>query len=215
MKRTVRPATGILPPHHWAYARSVLGYAYDPGRARGLLDRAGYTRPVASPSAPRLTLSYKTTTQELSRRVAEVIAYQLAEVGIDLKISTYEWGTFYADIKSGNFDLYSLAWVGIADPDIMRLVFHSTMVPPAGNNRGHYTNRRMDRLTDAARIEIDRERRRHLYVRAQRTAARQLPYVPLWWPDNIVVASAGLRGFKPEPSGDLLGLARARFERPR
>jgi len=209
LKGTARVATGILPPHHWAYAHHVRAYPHDPARARALLDRAGYRRPAGAPKAPRLTLSYKTTTQELSRRVAEVLAYQLAAVGIHLDISTYEWGTFYADIKSGNFDLYSLAWVGIADPDIMRLVFHSAMVPPAGNNRGAFASRRMDRLTDAARGEIDRKRRRRLYVRAQRTAARELPYVPLWWPDNVVVTSPRLRGFSPQPSGDLLQLARA------
>ncbi len=213
LKQTARPASGLLPPHHWAYARHVRSYPYDPVRAGALLDRAGYRRPADSPAAPRLTLSYKTTTQELSRRVAEVLAYQLAQVGIHLDISTYEWGTFYADIKSGNFDLYSLAWVGIADPDIMRLVFHSAMVPPAGNNRGAFANRRMDRLTEAARGQVDRARRRRLYVRAQRTAARELPYVPLWWPDNIVVTSPSLQGFTPQPSGDLLGLARARLAR--
>ncbi len=200
LKGTATVATGLLPPHHWAYTSRVRRYAFDPDEARRLLRRAGYRR---------LQLSYKTTTQELSRRVAEVLAYQLSQVGVDLEVSSFEWGTFYGDIKRGNFHLYSLAWVGIADPDILRLVFHTAMTPPDGNNRGKFSHPRMDRITDAARTETDRQARTRLYRRAQRIAARRLPYVPLWWPDNMVVSTTRLQGFTPDPSGDLLPLASA------
>ena len=52
---------------------------------------------------------------------------------------TYEFATLYADILKGNFQMYTLQWAGgaAADPDILRRVFHSQQVPPAGFNRGH------------------------------------------------------------------------------
>jgi len=127
-------------------------------------------------------------------------------------VRTYEWGTLFADVRSGNFQLCALAWVGIGDPDLYYLAFHSTMHPPAGYNRGGYASPVMDRLTESGRRELDLERRRAIYARVQRRAARDLPVVPLWWEDRIVVQSRRLRGFEPSPDGDLHGLTRAWME---
>jgi peptide/nickel transport system substrate-binding protein len=204
-------ASGLLPPEHWAFDGDVKTYAYDPARSRRLLDRAGLRDPDGDGPQSRLTLSYKTTTNELRRRIAAALAAQLARVGIDLEVLTYEWGTFFADVRSGSFHLYSLEWVGIADPDIYRQVFHSTMIPPNGNNRGRYRDGKIDRWTHRARKELDRERRKRLYARVQRRTAKTLPYIPLWWPARVVVANRRLLDFAPAPSGDLFGLTTARI----
>ena len=50
----------------------------------------------------------------------------LAKVGIELRIRTYEWPTFYSDIQRGNFDLTSMAWIGINDPHHYYMVFDSS-----------------------------------------------------------------------------------------
>lgn len=205
------PASGMLPPHHWGYYEKVRSYKFSPRRARRLLDQAGLLDPDGAGPEPRLRLVYKTTNLEVRRRIAEVLASQLAEVGIELEIRSYEWGTFFGDIRRGDFHLFSLAWVGITDPDIMRSVFHSELTPPAGNNRGYYANTRIDKLTEKARSGNQADRRKVLN-RIQRATARQLPYVPLWWPAQVIVASNRLVGFQPSPSGDLLPLASAKLQ---
>jgi peptide/nickel transport system substrate-binding protein len=202
-------ANGLLPPHHAFHDDDVRGYAYDPARARRLLDSAGYPDPDGDGPLPRLRLRYTTSTVELRRRIAEVIAADLAAVGIELSIESYEWATFFDDIAHGDYDLYSLAWIGIRDPDLFRIVFHSAMTPPAGSNRGGFANARMDRLTERGRAEGDPAARRAIYARVQRVAARTLPYVPLWWPKNVVVMSARLEGFTPHPAGDFGALVHA------
>jgi peptide/nickel transport system substrate-binding protein len=204
-------AGGLLPSHHAAYEGRLRRYAFDPVRARKLLDRAGLVDPDGDGPLPRLKLRYSTSTVELRRRIAEAIAANLADVGIAVSIESWEWGTFFADIARGNYDLYSLAWIGIRDPDLMRVVFHSAMTPPAGSNRGYFSNPRIDRLTERGRAETAPQRRRTLYGRVQKAAARQLPYVPLWWPRNVVVASTRLEGFSPRADGGLQGLANARL----
>jgi peptide/nickel transport system substrate-binding protein len=209
-----RVADGLLPPQNWAYAFHKRRYRFDPERARRLLDRAGFNDPDGSGPLPRMTLSYKTTTQDLARRTAEAIAEQLGAVGIHLDISTYEWATFFEDIKRGSFHLYSLQWVGITDPDMYRQVLHSAMVPPAGNNRGRYRNVHMDHLTERAATTMSRDLRRRLYARVQRREARELPYIPLWWPERVVVATNRLKDFRPAPSGDLFALYRSRLAPP-
>lgn len=208
-------SSGLLPPEHWAFNGTVRRYDPDLARAMRLLDKAGLRDPDGSGPAPRLRLSYKTTTHELQRRIAEVLVAQLSQVGIELMVRTYEWGTFFADIRSGNFDLYTLQWVGITDPDLYRQIFHSAMFPPAGNNRGSYSNTRMDRLTEAGLASLDPAVRRRIYARVQKLAARDLPYLSLWWPQRVVVATSRLEGFVPHPSGSLVGLANARLRAAR
>ena len=84
------------------------------------------------------------STNEFNRLQAAVIQQDLQQVGIALDVRTYEFATLYADVLKGNFQLFTLQWTGgaLADPDILRRVFHSTQVPPAGFNRGYYSNPR-------------------------------------------------------------------------
>jgi peptide/nickel transport system substrate-binding protein len=214
LENQAQVARGLLPAHHWAYTPRVRRYGYDPARAARLLDRAGFADPDGPGPQPRLALSYKTTTNELARRTAEAIAEQLGAVGIRLEILTYEWGTFFADIRRGSFHLYSLQWVGITDPDIYRQILHSAMIPPVGNNRARYRNARMDRLTERGVSVGEQSQRRRIYAHVQRIAARDLPFIPLWWPQHVVVATRRLEGFTPHPSGDLFELYRARLAPP-
>ncbi len=208
---TARRASGLLAPEHWAYA-AVATRRHDPRRARRLLDRAGLRDPDGPGPLPRFRLIYKTSNQVGRRRLAEAIQAALTTIGIAVEVRTYEWGTLYADVRSGNFQLCSLAWVGVGDPDLFHLAFHSTMQPPAGYNRGGYASRVMDRLTLEGRRTLDPAARRRVYARIQRRAARDLPIVPLWWEDRVVVQTRRLRGFEPSPDGDLHGLAGAWME---
>jgi peptide/nickel transport system substrate-binding protein len=216
LRRTVlggaaRLASGLLVPEHWAFA-PVPTPPHDPRRARHLLDRAGYPDPDGPGPRARFRLVYKTTGQPGRRRLAEAIQAQLAEVGIALDVRTYEWGTLYADVRSGNFEVTALAWVGVSDPDLYYLAFHSGMGPPTGYNRGRYASPIMDRLTVRGRETVDTDRRRAVYARVQRRAAHDLPVIPLWWEDRVVIHSRRLQGFEPTPNGDLRGLARAWIE---
>jgi peptide/nickel transport system substrate-binding protein len=209
LRDSARPATGLLPPDHWAYEGDVARYRYDPSRASELLRAAGLGPDVD------LTLrrfSYKTSTVELRRRIAEVFQHQLGAIGLGLDVRSYEWATFYSDIRRGNFELYSLVWVGVRDPDIYYRIFHSRMQPPLGTNRGAYANPDLDALVTAARATDDRAERRRLYGAVQRLVAEDLPVVPLWWADNVVVKNRALQGFQPAPDGDLRALAAATFK---
>jgi peptide/nickel transport system substrate-binding protein len=137
---------------------------------------------------------------------------QLAEVGIAVDVRTFEWGTLYADVRAGRFEIAAMAWVGVGDPDLYYLTLHSTMTPPAGYNRGHYASGVMDRLVEQGRQALDVDTRRRAYARVQRRSAHDLPVIPLWWEDRVVVQSTRLTGFAPQPSGDLTGLATARID---
>ena len=196
-------AESVLRPQHWAGASDLLAYRYDPQRARDHLRRAGYDEQHP------LTLSYKTSTDPFRLRIAHVLQSQLAAVGVDLKVSSYEWGTFFGDIKAGRFQMYSLAWVGVNTPDILRYAFHSESVPPGGANRGRYRSAEVDALIERAE-RAEPAQAAQLYAAVQQRVHDDLVYVPLWYESNIA-AARGLAGYVPGHDGNYRALAHTRM----
>ncbi len=204
LKGLGKPAAGLLPSNHWAYEPDVETYPFDPEKAKKLLDEEGLK--IQNGTDSRFKLVYKTSQNDLAKRIGEVIQQQFKEIGIQMEIRTFEWGTFYSDIKSGNFQLYSLRWVGIRDPDIYFDLFHSSSVPPLGANRGRYNNLEVDRLVEEGRVTLDSEKRKEIYQKIQKIIAHDLPYINLWTFSNVTVLKNGLKGFIPDPSGGFYGL---------
>jgi peptide/nickel transport system substrate-binding protein len=205
-----RIASGVVPPLSWAHADDTFKFTHDPSRARQLLDEAGYRDPDGPGGQPRLRLTLKTSTAEFYRVQAAVIQRDLAEVGIDLEIRSMEFATLAADIARGNVQLYTLQWVGVTDPDMLRRVFHSGQVPPSGFNRGHYINPELDAVLDRATRSTDDAERKELYAEAQRIAAIDAPYVGLWYRTNVVVYQPTLEGVTLSPVADYTFLRHVR-----
>lgn len=200
MGDSARTASAILPPEHWAGAPDLARIDYDPERARALLEEAGYG--AHNP----IKLVYKTSTDPLRVRIATIIQDQLRQVGIDVELSTYDWGTFYGDIKAGRFQMYSLAWVGIKMPDIFRYTMHSDSLPPAGANRGRLINPRVDELIESAEVAAALSEQAMFYRELQALLLEELPYVPLWYEDHYLVTRAGVEGYVMANDGNYDGL---------
>lgn len=198
------PANGLLPPTSWAFESDASGFTYDPDQARTLLDEAGYPDPDDTGPRLRFTLSLKVSNLEFNRLQAAVIQEDFRRVGVGLDVRTYEFATLFADVLAGNFQLYTLQWTAgaLADPDILRRVFHTRQTPPTGYNRGRYSNPRVDSLVERAAQSSDEAERRILYQDAQRELADDVPYISLWHKTNFVVAQASLSGLQLSPLAD-------------
>jgi peptide/nickel transport system substrate-binding protein len=197
-------ANGLVAPIAWAYEPDVAAYDYDPGRAGALLDEAGFRDPDGDGPLPRLRLSLKTSNIEFNRLQAAVVQQDLARVGIALDVRMYEFATLFADVIGGNFQMYFLQWAGgaLADPDILRRVFHSSQAPPVGFNRGRFRNAELDALLDDAATEVDSARQRELFARVQQLVSRELPYISLWHKTNFAIAQRSLSGIRLSPIAD-------------
>jgi len=196
-------AESVLPPTHWAAVTDLVPYDHDPERARALLWEAGFD------DQHPLELSYKTSTDPFRLRIAYVLQSQLAQVGIRLRIASYDWGALFGDIRAGRFQMYSLAWVGVNTPDILRYAFHSASLPPGGANRGRYRSMAVDTLIERAEIS-DAAAAAPLYAEVQRLVHRDLVYVPLWYESNVAI-SRGLAGYAPGHDGNYFALNRVRI----
>jgi peptide/nickel transport system substrate-binding protein len=194
-----RPANSVIPPNNWAYEPNVRTYPYDPDRARTLLKEAG---------RENLSFTYRTSTDETGRLMAAILQQELREIGVTMEIRSNEFATFFADVIAGAFQVYSLRWVGANnDPDMFNLIFHSKSVPPNGSNRGRYANPRIDELIEFARREIDIDKRKQAYHEIQRIVAEELPYLSIFYMDNVCVYNKRIEGIKLYPAADYIFLA--------
>lgn len=196
-----RLADNVLPPEHWAYDSNVTHYSFDPDKANSLLDAAGYPR---GKNGVRFHLTMKTSTVEDARLLAAVLQQQLRRVGIALDIRSFEFATFYSDITKGAFQLYSLRWIGYSNqaPDIFEDAFDTASFAPRRANRGFYSNPEVDRLVEQGRRTLDEAERQKIYAQIQSILARDLPYIDLWYLDNVLVHTPRVRNLRLGVSAD-------------
>jgi peptide/nickel transport system substrate-binding protein len=194
-----QPAVSLVPPSSWAFAPDAFQFTHDPARARALLDEAGFRDPDGDGPEPRLRLTLKVSTNEFYRLQAAVIQQDLRAAGIELDVRSYEFATLSKDVAGGNFQLVTLQWVGISDPDMLRRVFYSKQMPPSGFNRGFYNNPEVDYLLDQASAAADDETRKRLYQEVQQKVSEDAPYISLWYKTNVAVAQHDLTGIRLTP----------------
>jgi peptide/nickel transport system substrate-binding protein len=102
--------------------------------------------------------------------------------------------------------MYSLGWVGVKLPDIFRYALHSDSVPPQGANRGRFKSPVVDSLIEQAEVITDLGSQAALYRELQSELLRELPYVPLWYEDNVLVAQSRIQGYVLAADGNYDGL---------
>lgn len=198
-------ANGMLPKTHWAY-EPTEGCGFDLQKAKALLDAAGFSDPDGDGPKVRLELSYKTSTDRFRKSIALVLKEQLLQAGILADVRALEFGTFFSDIRKGNFELMSMKWATVVEPDLMRQVYASNQIPTPENNwvgfnRGGFVNARVDALLEKA-LTAPHDERKALYAQAQEIVDELLPYAPLWHESSVAAVSKRLRGFVPNAHGN-------------
>lgn len=193
MKGHARRAYGLLPPEHWAYSENLKKFDFDLKKAKYYLRKAGFNN---------ISLEFKCANKKVSKRLAVALKYYWSKIGINVKIKIYEFSTFYRDIVKGNFQIYPLAWVGILSPDIYIYTSHSKFIPPYGANRAHYSNPEVDSLLDKASEIYDFELLKKTYRKVEYLVSKDIPFIPLWFANNIVVYSKKVKNIEIYPSGE-------------
>lgn len=127
---------------------------------------------------------------------AQVIAAQLAEVGITVEIRTLDFSTWLDEQGQGNFDSFMLGWLGNIDPDDFYYAQHHS---EGGFNFHGYANPEVDELLDAGREEVDEDARKDIYDQAATMIVDDASYIYLYNPDIINAWSPVVSGYATRP----------------
>ncbi len=92
-----KPIGSHFAPTDTGYVDLTNVYPYDPVKARNLLKEAG----VATPLKLTMTLP----PPQYARKGGEIVAAQLAKVGVEVKTENVEWAQWLSGTFKGNFDL--------------------------------------------------------------------------------------------------------------
>ena len=183
-------ASQILSQKHWS-SSNLSPHEYNPQLSKNLLIDAGYKLP--------LKLEFKTSTDTFRLKIATILKAQLEAIGISLKIKSLDWGTFFKDIQNGDFQLYSLTWVGLKSPDIYKKIFHSSMIPPFGLNRGLLQDEVIDNLIKESYDEKN-------WDGALEYIHQNVLMYPLWYEGNFMASLESICDYQLTEDGSWLGL---------
>jgi len=200
--------------------------AFDPQRAGDLLSRAGWRDldgdGIREKDGKRLTIGISTTTGRTNReRTESVLARQLRDIGIDLRIKNYHPGMMFAGyddrgiLSGGNYDLALYAFMAPPDPSTKETSYSGKFIPPFGQNYSGYSNDTLTSLLSMGSSTVSQAKREELYSEIMEILARELPVIPLLWITQIDAMPVALKDYRPNPtqSGDTWNANEWRLDR--
>jgi len=177
---TARAMSAHFTPDEWAYNPRVPVIRYDPAGAKRLFAEAGFTDRnndgVLEKDGRKFEIELIVMTgNPATKQIAQMLQAEMRNAGVTLEVVQLDSSTAFARILNGNFQAAYLGWDLDPDPDPFAL-FHSSQMPPRGQNFVFYSNPEADRLIDAARREMDQSKRKELYWRLHEVLAEDQPY---------------------------------------
>ncbi len=182
---------------------SVGPYEYNPTRARELLAEAGY------PDGFSMTLHHPTGRYPLDATVAQAVQSMLADVGVDASLETREWSSYLQFTaqppEQAEYDMFMLGWGTVTlDADYgLYALLHTRQWNPNGNNRGFYSNERVDELLDQARVETNPNQRAPMYHEAVQLIWEDAPWIFLYNAAQINAVRTNVEGLIHHPLENL------------
>ena len=200
------PAYGVLPPSIWGYWDGIESYApgYDPERALALFAEAGWTRdgngPLTKDGEPFAFTLFMPPIDTWTRS-AQVVQQQLGELGIEMEIQTFEFGTLLDLLKAGEQQANFMGYT-YTSPDIVHLWFHTSNIG-TGLAHSHFDDATIDELIERSRTQTEDADRLETYAEIQRYITDNALWVPLWTNQNFIASSTSVHGAVVHPEGYL------------
>ena len=193
-------AKNLIPPTMWSYDDSTKDVEYNPEKAKKMLEDAGvkdlkidiWWMPVQRPYNPN------------AKRMAEMIQADLAKIGVESTLVSYEWGEYRKRMQAGEHMTGMLGWTGDnGDPDNFFAVLLGCNAEgkPNGNNIPKWCNAKFKEVVDKAAEITDQAERTKLYQEAQKIQAEEMPQVNIAHSTVFEPISKKVTGYKVSPLG--------------
>jgi len=192
-------AKNLIPPTLWSYNDKVKDYAYDPEKAKALLKLAGVAAPL------EVDLWYMPVQRPYNpnaKRIAEMMQADLAKVGVNAKLVTYEWGEYRKRAQQGEHMTVQLGWTGDnGDPDNFFFLRGCAAARPGGQNLSKWCNKEFDDRLNKAKTLSDQKERAKLYGEMQVIEKEEAPDLKIAHSIVYEAMRKGVTGFKQSPFG--------------
>ena len=195
------PARGPLPPGSLGYHEETTTYAYRPALARKMLEVAGW-KGESRRQLKLYVMSNPRTYVPSPVLAARMIARNLADAGMDVKLVVKPFKEFLKATQDGDHDLCLGGWTGDnGDPDnfLYMLLDKDNARKGSARNLAWFTHQQFHTLLSLARQENGRYGRQKLYRRAMEIVADEAPWVPLAHSRVVVGTRSSIHGFQPNP----------------
>jgi peptide/nickel transport system substrate-binding protein len=200
-----REVSGPFPAGVAENAADVAPLAHAPQEAAQLLSDAGYRRDgtgrLAKDGRPFTFDLSIPSGHPVSRQIAEVLQQEYSRLGVRMGIQPLDWPGLSARLDAGDFDAVLSETVFLPPNLDPYPAFHSSQVPPNGQNVGFYADPEADRLLEAARAETDPARRLRAYREIHRRLAEDQPHAFLFTLDSVWAIHRDLAGVETSPLG--------------
>lgn len=170
------PTQSLLLPWMDVYTTDIPRYAFDPARARRLLQEAG---------ARNLTLRQLGTAAQGVTEIQQFEIDFLSQVGVTMRMELVDTPTFNQRRNRAEFELASRLLPAVNPDTILFSFLHPDNAAPKGLNGARYDNPRLTAALEAGRAEVDPAKRKAFYAEVQRIAATDLFYMPVY-ASNVV-----------------------------
>jgi oligopeptide transport system substrate-binding protein len=192
LKSSVPVANGILVPGVPGYTPDDKTYPYDPARAKQLLSESKYGSNV-----PEVTMALSGAGATAGPYDEALVQMWKDNLGVDVKITQAEAGTFFSDIDEGRYQMFHLGWVmDYPDPeDVLDILFYSK----SRQNNTRYSNADIDKKLEAARIEPDAAKRQAAYADIEKQLVTDAPWVPMFFGATHALVKPYVKGFDFPP----------------
>jgi dipeptide transport system substrate-binding protein len=197
-QNTAVNAVNPIPPALWSYDNTIKDYEYNLSMAKKLIKEAGYengfetemvTLPIARPYNPD------------GKKMGELMQADLAQIGIKLKLKTYDWGSYLKIARTGEHQMIQFGWTGNSDPDTFLNDLLSCASVETGNNMARWCHPKFNELVVNARKMTDQNKRTKLYQEAQKIFKAEIPWVTLAHAKVFRAMNKKVKGYKIDPFG--------------
>ena len=192
-------AKNLIPPTLWSYNDSVKDYAYDTAKAKDLLAKSGVKTPL------EIDLWYMPVQRPYNpnaKRIAEMMQSDLAKIGVNAKLITYEWGEYRKRMQQGEHITGMLGWTGDnGDPDNFFFLRGCDAARAGGQNLSKWCNKDFDSRLVKAREVADIKERTKLYQEMQVIENAEAPDMKIAHSIVFETMRKELVGYKQSPFG--------------
>jgi dipeptide transport system substrate-binding protein len=193
------PAVNLIPPTIWSYNDKVKDYPLDPEKAKALLKAAGVTTPLD------IDLWYMPVQRPYNpnaKRIGEMMQSDLAKIGVNAKLVTFEWGEYRKRAQAGEDMTAQLGWTGDnGDPDNFFFLRGCSAAREGGQNIPKWCNKEFDDLLNKARQTSDVKARTAMYQQMQVIEKEEAPDLPIAHSVVFVSMRSNVVGYKMSPLG--------------